>query len=30
MGADLRAVVTYDRRMLTIAGTLGLPAAAPT
>ena len=30
MGADLRAVVTYDRRMLAIAGTLGLPTAAPT
>jgi predicted nucleic acid-binding protein len=30
MGADLRAVVTYDRRMLALAGTLGLPMAAPT
>ena len=30
MGADLRALVSYDRRMLAIAGTLGLPTAAPT
>jgi predicted nucleic acid-binding protein len=29
LGADLRAVVTYDRRMLAIAGSLGLAVAAP-
>lgn len=29
LGADLRAVVTYDDRMVTAAADLGLPADAP-
>ncbi len=29
LGADLVAVVTYDRRMATVAEALGLPVAAP-
>jgi hypothetical protein len=29
LGADLRAVVSYDQRMLAIAGSLGLAVAAP-
>jgi predicted nucleic acid-binding protein len=29
LGADLRAVVTYDQRMLRAAGSLGMPTAEP-